>query len=66
MDYDIGIRLDLINQKLDFLINTLQLEEKQRGWHKEHYNIDYANQREVTRKRKVPARNVKRKTTRKR
>lgn len=60
------ILCSIVFEPIKELKGAIKLSEKKRGWHKEHYNINYANQREVTRKRKVPARNVKRKTTRKR
>jgi len=43
------------------LKSAIKLSEKQRGWSKDHYNYNKAQKWEVTpKKRKIPARNVKR------
>jgi len=51
--------------KLDFNIASRSYP-RGKAWQKEHYNIDHSSKSETKRVRKVPARNVKKTTTKKR
>jgi len=62
--------IEIFNIKVTaFLSEQLKIKfpkpkPKGKAWSKEHYNIDHKNKTEVSRKRKVPARNARKTTKR--